>query len=441
MASRNGRRPPLGEAAGLRGWGRGMGHRFPPPAFRLPVPRFPLPSPVSPLPTPDSRFPLPHSRLSTSHSRLPAPDSRPPLRRVPDAHRRVEQVEQALGGGHRLLEHARLVGEGAEGPVEVADIGEERGQNAQRDRRLAAHEGETAGEQNERDRHGLRDLEDGPVDAEPTDLLEVGVPQGRAAFAEPRVRPGLPVEQLDRRHSGELFLQQRVEGRRAFADAPVGPAQPPVRPEERGEERRHRGEDERGEARVDDEHEADHAGDQEQVRDRADDALGDEALDRLDVGRDARHEPAHRRAVVEREVEGVGLAEDIRAEVVDDALADPRRQEALAEPHGEGDGGEAQVEEAVAREPGDPPGRGNVRRHDPRVDRVLDQHGEVVQRERHPEQQGERGRHPARVRAHVAQDAHQEPARRDGGQGVRKVVRHDGPSSSASSSCMRTRSR
>ncbi len=135
----------------------------------------------------------------------------------------------------------------------------------------------------------------------------------------------LAPEELDDGDPREVLLQEGVHPGDSDAHLPVGVARPlaePVRHE------RHRDEDaerDRRESRVEEVEDRHDAAEDGEVPEEGDEARREELVERVDVGRQARHEPPDGRPVEERDVGPLEVGEDPRAQVEHDPLAHPRR--------------------------------------------------------------------------------------------------------------------
>ena len=131
----------------------------------------------------------------------------------------------------------------------------------------------------------------------------------------------LAAEELDDVHSGDVLLEERVHAGDLHAHVAVRVARAlpePVRDPEHREEDRER---DRGERRVEGEEDGHDPGEHGHVAEERDEARGEELVQRVDVRRQARHEPADGRPVEERDVGPLEVPEDPGPEVVHDALA------------------------------------------------------------------------------------------------------------------------
>ena len=183
----------------------------------------------------------------------------------------------------------------------------------------------------------------------------------------------------------------RKDAARALAE-PVG----------EGEEERDHREGDEGEAPVEGDHHRHDPDQGEEVAEDGHDARGEQLVHRVHVGGDPRHEPAHRVAVEVAHVQPLQVREDLAPHVLHDPLPGHLHDVVLPEAHDEG-GGEGQEVE-----PGHPGEARRVAGRDVAVDRDL---GEVRPHEVDPglgDDQGEGGRHRARVRAQVAEEPPQQ---------------------------------
>ena len=194
----------------------------------------------------------------------------------------------------------------------------------------------------------------------------------------------LPAEQLHDRHPREVLLEEGVDAGDPAAGLAEGLARSPAKPVGDEEEEGDDGEGHEGETPVEGEHHPHDPEEREEVPEDGDDAGGEQVVDGVHVGRDPGHEPSHRVAVEEADVQPLEVAEDLPAQVLHDALARHLHDVGLAEADHPG-GGES--EEVERGHPGEPR---RVALRDVAVDGDLGQPGahEVEPGHRHDEDEG-----------------------------------------------------
>ncbi len=265
--------------------------------------------------------------------------------------------------------------------------------------------------------------------------------QRHVALVELSHRARLAVEELNREHADDLFLEQRVQRGVSGSDLAVRAAQSQVHVREGRPERGNRAEHPRRQTAMQREHRDDHAGQHHSVRRRPHDALGDESLDGLNVAGQPRHEPSHGRAIEERHVEPEDLAVETGAQLVDHALADAGRQQAFDEPKAEGGRRQREEHAAVPQQPL-PADLGRLRQiGEPSVHRAAENPRQGVDRGGHGQQEPDRERERARVRPQVASEKPQDRPRRPGRVQKGAVGAHGASSRPRSMSWRRARSR
>ena len=130
-------------------------------------------------------------------------------------------------------------------------------------------------------------------------------------------------------------LQERVQPGQEPSDLPIRLAHVLAEPQRRqGDERQDREGDER-QAPVHQEHRRHDADEDEDVAEDGDQSRREQIVEGVDVGRDPRHQPADRIAVVEAEVEPLEVAVDLHPQRVHDALPDRLQDVGLAVLEGE----------------------------------------------------------------------------------------------------------
>ncbi len=153
------------------------------------------------------------------------------------------------------------------------------------------------------------------------DLLEVALVRG------------LAVEGLHDAHAGDVLGEGGRDEAEPLADGAVGACGDDA--EERRRDRHEREDCERGECEPPVEGEEDRGGadEDERVLEEARDAVRDELVERLDVVRETADQDARAIALVEAEREPLQVAEELVAQVGEDALAGPAREVRLCAAH------------------------------------------------------------------------------------------------------------
>jgi len=281
----------------------------------------------------------------------------------------VEQLEDPLGGSHRLLQDVVLLRQVGERLVEALRVLQEGDQRADRDRagqRLRAAEGEHQAEA-----EGGQDLHARVVHRVVEDAADVGVAMLGVDLPEARERRRLAAVELDDRHPRQVLLQERGEARHRGAHLAEAHPRPALEPDREQEEQRQ--DREGGERQPDverDQHRGD-PGEHQHVADDRDDAGGEQLVERVDVGGDPGHQPADRRRVEVGELEPLQVAEDVAPQVRHHPLTHRLEQVALRV---ERDEGHQQRRHVDRRRPADPGERRELdaRRGEPVADPARD---------------------------------------------------------------------
>src|SRR5258707_5787536 len=151
-----------------------------------------------------------------------------------DRDRLIQELEDALGGGHGRLEDVELFAEVLDGAEEALGEHGEGGENAK---------GEAAGK--DANSTGPKDQRDGGEAEEFDSRIEESVSENRVAPGEHIVAIALlklvhsfafAVEELHDAHAGNVFLEECIDARDGRADAAIGVAYELA--ENRSEERR-----------------------------------------------------------------------------------------------------------------------------------------------------------------------------------------------------------
>ena len=280
----------------------------------------------------------------------------------------VEELEDALAGGHGSLEDVVFfakVLDGAEEALGVLDEGDEdaEGYGAKKAgvhdvaalrqigvrgeplEVLGVEDADAAAPDDESDGGGTEELDDGIVERVGEDcvgpgLLVLGVDGGEgvegAAFA---------IEELHYGHAGDVLLREGVDARGGGALAAVAVAY--VAAEDAGDEEDgwDDGEGEQGERPAHPQHDDDDEGEDEDVLEDGEDAGGEHLVEGVDVGGDAGDEFAYGIVIEEGRRHALQMAEDLAAQVEHDLLPGPLHHVGLQKFEKKGDEKGAKVEE------------------------------------------------------------------------------------------------
>ena len=213
----------------------------------------------------------------------------------------IEQLEDALAGGHGGLQDVVLVAQVLNGPPEALRVHVEHGQHADGDR--AGQHAESAAPDHQRNGNHREQIDRRVVERVGKDrvferdhVLAVDgfeVVEG-ALFA---------VEELHHRHAADVFLGKAVDARDGGAHAAIALAHR-VAEEARDEpdQRQHR-EGQQRQPPVDAEHHDAHDGEREEVVHDGQNAAGEHFVDGVHVGGEARDQPAYGMRIEEADVQ------------------------------------------------------------------------------------------------------------------------------------------
>src|SRR5665213_262571 len=207
-------------------------------------------------------------------------------------------------------------------------------------------DGDAAAPDDQGDGDGAEELDDRIVEG----VGEDGVGPGQLVFVVDggEVVEGalLAVEELHDGHAGDVLLGGGVDlcGGRALAAIAVAD----VVAEELGVVKKRRDDRQRKDRQrpAHPQHDADDPGQRKHILEDGEHAGGEHVVQRVDVGCHARHQPADRVAVEERNVHRLDVAEDLRTEVEHDLLAGPLHDVGLQELEEEGERERAEVQQA-----------------------------------------------------------------------------------------------
>ena len=147
---------------------------------------------------------------------------------------------------------------------------------------------------------------------------------------EPGEHSGFLPEELDGGDAGNVLIEERVQPRQEPSDLTIRLAHVLAEPHRRQRNERQDGEGDQRESPVHEEHRRHDADEHEHVAEDGDESRGEQIVERVDVGRDPRHQPADRIAIVEAEVEPLEVAVHLHPQRVHDALPDGLKDVRLA---------------------------------------------------------------------------------------------------------------
>src|SRR6266403_827191 len=237
-----------------------------------------------------------------------------------DQNRFIQQLEDALGSRHRGLQDVEFLAEVLDRPEKALGEHGEGSQNA------------------EAERAGENAVPAGPIDqgdggeAEKFDrrikksVSENGIAPGEhiVAIAPLKFLHGLAlaVEELHDAHTGNVFLEERVDAGDGRADAAIGIADEFAEDHGDDQDAGKDGESVESQAFVDREEQAGHDREEKEVIDHGNDAGGEEIVERIHVRGDARDQAADGIAVEIAHGQALHVGENFAAHVVHGLLAD-----------------------------------------------------------------------------------------------------------------------
>ena len=276
----------------------------------------------------------------------------------------IEELEEALGGGHGGLQDVVFVGEVLDGAEEALRVLDEGDQNSQGDdgvregvccgecgdRRGVVENTDTATPDDESDGDGAQELYDRVVES----IGEDGVGPGEFVLEVDggEVVEGtlFAVEELNDGHAGNVLLSKGVDLCRGGALAAVAVADMIAKELGRVQDRRNDRKGEQGQRPAHEKHDADDPGEDEDVFEDGEDARGEHLVECVDVGGDTGDEAADGVAVEEGYMERLDVTEDLAAEIEHDLLSSPLHHVGLQELEQEGEGESAEIERTDLRD-------------------------------------------------------------------------------------------
>ena len=237
-----------------------------------------------------------------------------------DRNRRVQQLEDALNGGHGRLERRVLGAEFPDGHEEFLHVFDERDQRTERDQPAA--DLTRAVPQHERDADGAHGLDQGEQAGFVDVRQVVGVAVVAVAAVELGEHLGFLREDLNHEHAGQRFLQKRVDARQPFADRPVRGARAHAEEIQQEQQQGQQRQRHQRQLEVDRQHDADDPGQGQDVHEDGQRARGERLVDGVHVGRQPGDQPAGRRALEEAGRQRVQMGEQVAPQVRQTALRD-----------------------------------------------------------------------------------------------------------------------
>ncbi len=163
----------------------------------------------------------------------------------------------------------------------------------------------------------------------------------------------LSIEQLQHHHAADMFLQIRVDACDGRANAPVRVPHPVAENLGRKDDERQHGESDQRQLPVHRQHDAENAGQHEQILEDRDHSRGEHFVQRIDVGGDPRDQPADRVFVVEPDVHALQVAENLAAQIKHDLLPCPLHEVGLQELEQKREHQQAEVDRRNLRDAGE----------------------------------------------------------------------------------------
>ncbi|MCX5741155.1 MAG: hypothetical protein NT062_01510 [Proteobacteria bacterium] len=240
----------------------------------------------------------------------------------------VEQLDDALGRGHRALHDGVLRRQVADGDEELLDVLVEHHDDADRGRRHRAARRDVDDDADGDRADRLDDRVHGRVRP---DLPEVGVAVARVDLVVLALGDLAAPEELDDADAGQVLLRERVHGGEAHADLAERRAHEAAGVLHEDHQHRQGRERDEGQLHVDRQHHDDDREHLHEVRDQRDRALREHLVDALDVVRHARHQAPDRDPVEERRAELEDVIERGDAQRVHRPLAGELEEPRLAE--------------------------------------------------------------------------------------------------------------
>ncbi len=300
-----------------------------------------------------------------------------------DRDRQVECLEDAMRRDDRRLQHVVLVGNIANRLKQRLRILDERDERAEREHRVARrvlHHAITAIPDDQRDADRADQIHERKEDCVIKDRVDVRASIFVVDVIESAQRLRFRVEDLDRLRAGKVLLQKRIDARDARAHEVVTSARAAAKPRRRRKQQRHCQQADERELHVHPQHHGDDRDDHHEVAEQIRHAFGEQLVERIDVGRQPRHDAADGIAIVVSDFLVLQFAVELFAHVEHHVLSDAVDEDRL-------EVGEDESQQLRREEQADEQHQTvSLARQDVPVDRVLRelrlQHAEQVQRER-----------------------------------------------------------
>ena len=253
------------------------------------------------------------------------------VRRVQDLRLLVEHLDDLVQRGDRGEERVVELRELLHGVEEVGEVEHEGEERA--DREVVPEVAVAAVAEHDRGRRGGQEVDEREVEAVGHDRDVVRLAVMGVDLPEVALVCGLAVERLHDPHAGDVLGEGCRDEAEPFADRPVGARGDDA--EKRRRDRHEREDREGGERELPVEGEEDRgrADENQRVLEEARDAVGDELVERLDIVREAADQHSGPVALVEAEREPLQVAEELVAQVGEDALPGPAREIGLRAAH------------------------------------------------------------------------------------------------------------
>ena len=268
-----------------------------------------------------------------------------------DLHRRIQQLEDALARSHGGLQHVVFFAEVLDGAEEALRVLHEGHQHAQSDG-VAQHR--AAAKPDDRGNGaGGKDFHHRVVDGVRHDGVFERVHVGGVDFFELFVSALLAIEKLQHHDAADMLLQIGVDAGDGHANAAIALGDGPAEERRREHDQRQDGYHDRGQRRAELEHGEDDEAESEQVAQDGHEARGEELIEDVDIGGDARDKAADGIAVVESDIELLQMRHQFAAQVEHGLLADVLHDVHLGELEEEDPEQGGEVEHRNLRESGE----------------------------------------------------------------------------------------
>ena len=232
----------------------------------------------------------------------------------------VEQPKDALRRCHGRLQHIVLLAQIADRAVKTLCVLDKRNERSECDR-VVEHT-DPAEPQDQRDCDGTEDLDRGEEYRVRHNCLDVRGVQASVSLVEPVELRLFAVENLHDAHTGDVLLQERVDGGDTLAQFSVGVADARAKDVRGDKEKGHHSKRNQRQPQIHiakDDHDTDQ---REQIEKDRHHTRGEHLIKHLDVAGQTRHQPSHGILVKERDFFFLKMPEDLHTQIVHDALPD-----------------------------------------------------------------------------------------------------------------------